>query len=143
MMTLRLRRKLQRIKYNWSPRNRNICLKCGFLSVNGHEAGADDRRTIAAKGQAGWFANSVVVDCYKKLWIWDADPEIMVTTEANRPRFRCAGFRRHSPGRSPESHLKLEDESREFRRRVGLGIIPFLGALLGALIGAWVSLKHH
>jgi hypothetical protein len=53
------------------------------------------------------------------------------------------GFHRHLPGRSPQQHLALEDERRVFSRQMWLALLPFVGALAGAVIGAWVSLRHH
>jgi hypothetical protein len=116
--------------------HRTVCLNCGFLSINGHEADADARLTIAAKGKAGWFVKEAQIDCHKGLWYWDGDSASVVIYEANQPRLCCVGFHRHVPGRSPEEHLKLEDEGREFSRQRKLALIPFIAALLGALIGA-------
>jgi len=143
-------------------RNRHSCLNCGFLNFDGDEASTDVRAIIAAKGQAGWFRKEEEddVDCYKHLWFWDVGggPDLIIY-EANRPRFRCVGFHRHVPGRSPQDHLKLEDEEREFHRRLVLVVVPpliavfagllvsiklALGAALIALVaGLWVGLKHH
>jgi len=114
------------------------------LTVNGHgEVNADYRRTIAVEGKAGWFADGITINCYKGLWYWDEDSFSVITFEANRSRFRCVGFRRHLPGRSPQQHLGIEDEGRAFRKQVWLALLPFVGALAGAVIGAWVSLRHH
>ena len=139
----RLRWRLRRVKYRWVHQWSHFCLDCGFLTVSGREADADDRRTIAAEGKVGWFGKDVNIDCYKHLWYWDGDPASVVIHEANRPRSRCVGFRRHKPGRSPQQHIALEDEGSAFRKQVLLALLPFVGALAGALIGAWVSLRHH
>jgi hypothetical protein len=68
------------------------------------------------------------------------------------------GFRRHVPGRSPQEHLKLEDEEREFFRKIALTVIPTLITVLGglfgglklalgaaviALAGLWAGLRHR
>ena len=111
--------------------------------MNGHEADAEDRRLIGSEGKAGWFGKDVNIDCYKHLWFWEEDPALVVIHEANQPRFRCVGFYRHLPGRSPQQHLAIEDERRAFFRQAWLALLPFVGALLGALIGAWASLRHH
>src|SRR5437868_15538406 len=104
----RLSSEWRRLSYSWSPKYRHTCLKCGFLSFDGDEAYAGIRRTVAAQGEAGWFAKENAVDCYKHLWNWADDAAVnIITFEANRARFRCAGFRRYLPGRSPEAHLKL------------------------------------
>jgi hypothetical protein len=78
--------------------------------------------------------------------------------EANQPRFHCLGFHRHVPGRSPQDHLKLEDEAQEFRRRFILVLVPPLVAVLGGLVvgfklalsaavialaGLWAGLRHR
>jgi len=161
-LELKLRNRLshwfQRASYLWSPRRRNSCLKCGFLSFDGSEASTDVRLTVAAEGHAGWFVNESAVDCSKHLWSWEGDGPSVAIHEANRQRFHCVGFRRHSPGRSPQDHLKLEDEDREFRRKVILVVVPTLITLLGgllvglklalgvgvvALVGLWAGLRHH
>ena len=151
------------MSYLWSPWHRHSCLKCGFLSFDGGEASSDVRFTIEAKGAASWFSNENAVDCYKRLWLWEfAQGADLAFHEANRPRFHCVGFCRHSHGRSPEQHLKLEDEDREFRRKLSLVLIPVtipplialvtgvwgglkLAVLAGlvALIGAALGLRHH
>jgi hypothetical protein len=143
-------------------RNRHSCLNCGFLSFDGDEASTDVRRTVAAEGKAGWFRREEEddVDCYKHLWSWESGggPQLIIY-EANRPRFHCVGFHRHVPGRSPQDHLKLEDEAREFRRRFILVLVPPLIAVIAGLVvslklalgaaiialvaGLWAGLKHH
>ncbi len=125
--------------------NRHNCLKCGFLAFDSeNETSQGARSTIAAEGEAGWFVKEDQIDCYRRLWFWDSGeaPISIIIFEANRPRFSCSGFQKYSPRRSPKEHLRLEDESREFRRRKVLGLIAFLGALLGALIGAFLGRKH-
>jgi hypothetical protein len=64
----------------------------------------------------------------------------IITAEANRPRFHCEGFYRYSPGRSPEAHLKLEDERRAYSYQRRLAWLAFLGGLVGALIAAAVAI---
>ncbi len=162
----RLSRWLRRMSYLWSPRHRHSCLKCGFLSFDRREASSDVRFTVAAKGTASWFLNENAVDCYKRLWLSEfSQGAELAIYEANRPRFHCAGFVTHLAGRSPEQHLKLEDENREFRRKLILSLIPItipplivlltsiwgglklavltgVVALIGA-VGAAVGLRHH
>jgi hypothetical protein len=149
----------RRASWLWSPRNRHSCLKCGFLSFDGGEASTDVRSTIAAEGQTGWFVKENAVDCYKHLWFWEiGEGPYVAISEANRSRFHCVGFHRHVPGRSPQEHIKLEDEDREFRRRFVLVLVPPLTAVLGGLVvgfklalgaavvalaGLWAGLKHH
>ncbi len=119
-----------------APWRRHSCLKCGFLSFDGREASSDVRFTIEAKGTAGWFSNENAVDCYKGLWLWEiARGADLAFYEGNRPRFHCAGFVTHLAGRSPEEHKKLEDESREFRRKLILVAIPSLITLLTSILG--------
>jgi hypothetical protein len=138
-----LSRKLRRMFYLWSPWRRHSCLKCGFLSFDGREASSDVRFTVAAKGTASWFVNENAVDCYKRLWIREfAQGADLAIYEANRPRFHCAGFIRHLAGRSPEQHLKLEDEKREFRRKLALSLIPVtIPPLIALLTSVWGGLK--
>lgn len=172
MLTVNLRAQLSRRlkwlsnrwKWEWSPRQRHSCLKCGFFSVNRAEAGTDVRILVAARGEAGWFTKETVINCYRSLWFWEVGDDVVVD-EANKPRFSCRGFRRHTPGRSPEWHLDQDDKDREFRQKLVLVIAPsvvaplfaLLGNLLGglklalsagaiALIGAVVAflgLRHH
>jgi hypothetical protein len=162
----KLRRRLshwrRRVSWLWLRRNRHSCIKCGFLSFDGGEASTDVRLTVAAEGKTGWFVKEQedAVDCFKHLWsreIYGYGPDTAIF-EANRPRFRCAGFHRHVPGRPPNEHLKLEDEDREFRRKFILVLVPPLIAVLGGLVvgfklalgaavialaGLWAGLKHH
>ena len=131
--------RLRRWWYKWSPKNRHSCLKCGFLSFDGKEASADVRRTIAAAGTDGWFIEEDAVSCFKERWYWDGDPAAVAIHEANKPRFNCVGFHRHSPGRSPQDHLKLEDEARDFHRKFILALLTAITALLVA----WFGFRHH
>lgn len=126
--------------YLGSPRHRHSCLKCGFLSFDGGEASYDTRATIAARGGAGWFVKKGAVYCFKKKWLLDVnDADDIAINECNRPRFYCSGFRSHSAGRTPEQHQKLEDEDREFHRRLMLAAL----AAIVALVVGWLGLKHH
>ena len=143
----------------WSPRRRHSCLKCGFLSINGREANQDTRITLAAQGKAGWFTKETTIDCFRGLWFWDVGDADLY--EPAKPRFNCKGFRRHTPGRSPDWHLDQEDKDREFRQKLVLTVVPPLFALIGgsliggiklalsagaiALLGlvAVFSLRHH
>lgn len=142
-------------------RGRHRCLDCGFLSFDGHEASLAVQCIISAGGKAGWFSKEKedAVDCYKRLWFWDVGGGLdVIIYEANRRRSRCRGFHRHVPGRSPQDHLRLEDEERDFRRRLVLVVVPALIAILGgllvsiklaigaaiiALVGFWAGLRHH
>lgn len=144
-------------------RGRRRCLDCGFLSFDGDEASKDVRLTVAAEGKAGWFRKEEEddVDCYKRLWsreLYGYGPDLAIS-EANRTRFRCVGFHRHVPGRSPQDHLKLEDDEREFHRKLVLVVVPPLIAVLSGLLvslklalgaaiialaaGLLATLKHH
>jgi len=127
---MKLTKKLERFTH------RTVCLDCGFLSIDGREADADALRTIACRGDEGWFGEGTRIYCDKGLWYWDESSFSVITSEANRRRLRCEGFHRHVPGRSPEQHKKLEDEGREFSRQLKLTLFPFFAALLGAMIGA-------
>jgi hypothetical protein len=126
-------RSLRRLWY----RHRRTCLDCGFLAfMDGGEAGTSARATVAAEGKAGWFQREAAVDCYKRLWNWEDDAPInIIVYETNRLRYGCRGFHRYSPGRSPEAHLKLEDEQRSFRRQVLLALVGAMLALLAGAIG--------
>lgn len=136
-------RRIQRLRFVWSPSYRHCCQKCGFLGFQGNsfrrdlqEATSDVRRVIAADGQAGWFDHESAVDCFRHLWNWDDESAVAVITyEANRPRYFCRGFYRYSPGRPPEAHLKLEDEHRGYSYQRRLAWLAFVGALAGALMG--------
>lgn len=118
-------------------RHRRTCLGCGFLGfADGAEAGASARALVAAEGLAGWFTEEAAVNCHKHLWDWEDDGPInIIVYETNRLRYRCRGFLRYAPGRSPEGHFKLEDEQRSFRRQVILASFGALLALLGGLVG--------
>jgi hypothetical protein len=99
---------------------------------------------IAAKGSCGWFVKQDAVDCFKRLWLWDCDPpDAVAIRECNQRRFHCSGFRRHRPGRSPEQHLRLEDEDRDFHRKLIQTAITAILAFIGAVLGAWLGVKYH
>lgn len=67
-------------------------------------------------------------------------PVDIITYEANRTRFHCRGFYRHSPGRNPKAHVTLEDERRGYRYQRRLALLAFLGGLVGALIAGAVAM---
>jgi hypothetical protein len=120
------------------------CLDCGFLTrLEGQEATPSARLTIHMEGSDGWFpgADEAHADCAKGFWRWDTSPFEVIIHEAKKSRNRCPGFMRYSPGRSPESHLKLEDEQRTFRHQKLLAGLAFLGGLFGALLGAFLKSK--
>jgi hypothetical protein len=129
--------------YFWRSPDRNSCLKCGFLTFQGGgEVTISGRRLISAKGQLGWFSgDSPQINCFKNLWDWEfrnGEFDTMIT-EPNEPRRYCIGFCGWQPGRSPEEHLKLEDERRGFQHQRRLAWLAFFGALFGSLLGAGVA----
>jgi hypothetical protein len=122
-------------------RRGRTCLDCGFFGFrDGQEAGAGARRTVALEGADGWFSDEAAVTCHKRLWNWEDDsPFNIIRAEANQTRYGCLGFYPYSPGRSPEVHLKLEDERRVFWHQRLIALLAFGGGLLGALIGAMLG----
>ena len=136
-----LRSSLRRFRYRYL--RRRTCLDCGFLAfADGAEADQSVRRTVAAKGSAGWFQDEGAVNCFRHLWNWEDDAPInIIVYETSVPRTSCSGFHWHSPGRSPKEHMTLEDERRSFRRQLRLALLSFLGAILGAMLGAWIGTR--
>lgn len=127
----------RRVRYQSTPLYRNTCLKCGFLAFkDGGEAPDSARRLIAAEGHAGWFEKQVPFWCAKRMWAEDEGSTFDVLIyQANRQRFRCVGFYPWSPGRDVKVHFELEDERRTFSHQRALAWWPFVGGLLGSLIG--------
>lgn len=108
-----------------------------FNEVATEEATPDVRRLVAADGKAGWFEREDSINCYRRLWDFEGTGAVdAITYEANRPRFHCAGFYRHSHGRTPKEHLTLEGERRGFGYQKKLAWLAFFGGLAGALLGA-------
>lgn len=121
-------------------RNRRTCLGCGFLGYEGGEAKQGVRQTVAAGGSSGWFENDGAVNCYKGFWSWDGMeaglPAYEVASdEAHSLRYRCPGYFPYVAGRGPLEHLKLEDERREFRRKLHIWLLGALTTGLIALAG--------
>ena len=67
----------------------------GFLAfTDGSEVPDSARKLIAARGQAGWFADQAPFDCFKKMWDEDFHESAFDTIieEANAPRRFVSGF---------------------------------------------------
>jgi hypothetical protein len=110
------------------------------MAFEGTEATAHVRDIVGAEGKGGWFSTEAPVHCYKNLWRSGEESAYnVIIYEANQRRPSCNGFYQWAPGRSPEDHLKLEDERRTFSHQRGLAWLAFAGGLFGALIGASVG----
>ena len=125
-------------------RPKRACTDCGFLAYGDLEATREDRWLIHEEGELGSLPGKVEEwRCARNLWTWGIDyfrPNWEATLdEANRDRRGCRGFFRQIPGRTPAEHLELERESKrdskEFRRKLWLGLIPLLGVALGVALG--------
>jgi hypothetical protein len=127
----------------WRKRRERTCLDCGFFSRGSLEVNLDERVILQCRGKtAESFSDPESFGCSKGLWftLGDHDPNVILLDQVEQPRsiwkYRlCQGFRLRMPGRSPAEHLKLEDESRQFRRQLWIAGVAFVGALVGAVLG--------
>jgi hypothetical protein len=127
----------------WSRKFERTCLDCGFFTRGGAEVTQDEQILLHCRGTVGWVGDAGSFDCAKGLWftLGDHDPDAILLHQIELTRSvagfrRCPGFRPHVPGRTPADHLRLEDESRQFRNQRMIAALAFVGGLLGALIGA-------
>ena len=123
---------------------KRTCLDCGFLAYGDQEADGPDRERFHVLGQLGGYPGEPELwRCFRGQWTahlhyggpsWEP-----VLTEVSWDQRGCRAFRRHSPGRTPAEHLKLEDGAIEFRRKLMLGLLPVLYGSLGAAIGWFLA----
>lgn len=122
---------------------KRTCTDCGFLAFGELEADVEDR--IRLDAEVGGRSPIENWRCARNLWDWGLHYSQMnweaLKGEVLYDRRGCRGFLSWNPGHNPAQHFELMRDSRDFRRKLLLGLLPLLYGSIGAGI-TWLLTRR-
>ena len=129
---------------SFCKKNRTCC-DCGFLTIREREL-VRTERTMLSSADGRNMSDVLYTDemcCYRDQWT-TKDVERFIEDgnldrELHADRRDCRYFFQYEPNFTPEEHRDRQDERRKERLQWRIALLGFAGALLGGLIGTFLT----